>query len=284
YLLVDAELRLDLLRLMVNQDAELVLLLARPAADDEHRDVLGERPADGIHHVVPTGAVGDAHHAEPPGRARVPVGGEADTRLVREGDDLEAAGPPQPREEAKHEVARNAEEVADADLLEVGDQEVAEAHPRSHRIPGGPCGARARFARAPLLRCPPDPRRRTLPPAAPLESLARFARSGRAERGEAALGRLGKEFLHVAGGDADGVLLAAPEDLERDVIAGAVGPEEAIERAPIAHALLVDGEDHVTHLEPRLLARTTGPNSRDHDVVLDGVAEHPEPGPSAGGV
>ena len=106
-----------------------MLLLTRPPADHEHRDVLGERTADGIHHVVPAGTVGDADHREPAGRPGIAVGGEADSRLVREGDDAEPAGPPEPREEAEHEIARNAEEMLDADLLQVGDQEVAEAHP-----------------------------------------------------------------------------------------------------------------------------------------------------------
>jgi len=47
----------------------------------------------------------------------------------------------------------------------------------------------ARFAGC-ALPMPPDPRRRTLTRAAPALLLARCARSGRAERGEAALGNL----------------------------------------------------------------------------------------------
>jgi hypothetical protein len=36
------------------------------------------------------------------------------------------------KKRAQHEVARDAEEMRDADLLEVGDQEVAERHGRAH--------------------------------------------------------------------------------------------------------------------------------------------------------
>ena len=79
------------------------------------------------------GAVGDADDADPPGRARVAVGGEADAGLVRQRDDLQPARPPEAQEEAHDQVAGNAEEVRDADLLQVGDEEVAERHARLHR-------------------------------------------------------------------------------------------------------------------------------------------------------
>src|SRR6266481_1004397 len=86
-LVVDAELRVDLLGLMMDQLPELALLLARPAAHDEDRHPLRERAGDGIHHVVAAGAVGDADDPDAAGRARVAVGGEADPRLVRERHD-----------------------------------------------------------------------------------------------------------------------------------------------------------------------------------------------------
>src|SRR5207253_6452420 len=123
---VDAELRLDLLRLVMDERAELALLFARPAADHQHGHALRERAGDRVHHVVPTRAVGDAHDADPSRGACVAVGREADARLVRERDDLEPARLPEAREQPQYEIARDAEEVRDADLLEVGDPEVAD--------------------------------------------------------------------------------------------------------------------------------------------------------------
>ncbi len=100
------ELRLDLLRLVVDELSELALLLARAAADDQDRHALGERARDRVHHVVAAGAVGDADDADAAGRARVAVGGEADAGLVRQGDDLRAARPPELEEQVDHEIAR----------------------------------------------------------------------------------------------------------------------------------------------------------------------------------
>ncbi len=60
HLSVDAKLRLDLLRLVVDEHAELALLLAWAAADYEDRYSLGERASDRIHHVVAARTVGDA--------------------------------------------------------------------------------------------------------------------------------------------------------------------------------------------------------------------------------
>ena len=147
-LLVDAELRLDLLGLMVDEHAEPALLLARPSADHQHRHALGERAGDRVHHVVASGPVRDADDGEPPGGARVAVGGEADAGLVRERDDPEGAPFAEAQEEPDHQVARDAEEVRHADLLEVGDQEVAEGHRGAHRIPTRRTPRRPRTPRA----------------------------------------------------------------------------------------------------------------------------------------
>ena len=106
--------------------------VARPAADDEDRNVLGVGPGDGIHHVVAAGAVGDAHDPDAPGGTSVPVRREADARLVREGDHAQAAPAPEAGEQPQDEIAGNAEDVRDAELVEVGDQEVAEAHGGAH--------------------------------------------------------------------------------------------------------------------------------------------------------
>src|SRR5439155_23687 len=62
----------------------------------------------------------------------------------------------------------------------------------------------------------------------------------------------------------------------------AVGPEEPVERAAVAHVLAVDGEDDVARLETRLLAGAAGEEPGDDDVVLHGVAEDAEPGARGG--
>src|SRR5438552_16456100 len=67
-------------------------------------------------------------------------------------------------------------------------------------------------------------------------------------------GLLAEKLLDVARGDGDGAHLPPAEDLERDRLAGAVGPEEPVERAAVAHVLAVDGEDDVARFQARLLA------------------------------
>ena len=68
-------------------------------------------PAPRIHHVVAAGAVGHAGDAQRAGGARVAVGCEADRGLVRERDDLPAPALSELREQAQHQVARDAEEI-----------------------------------------------------------------------------------------------------------------------------------------------------------------------------
>src|SRR5437667_11781004 len=85
---------------------------------------------------------------------------------------------------------------------------------------------------------------------------------------------LAEKLLDVARGDGDGAHLPPAEDLERDRLPGAVGPEEPIERAAVTHVLAVDGEDDVARLQARLLAGAAGEEPGDHDVVLHGVAEY----------
>ena len=107
---------------------ELALLVARAAAQDQQRHALGERARDRVHHVVPAGAVGDAHDADATGRARVAVGGEADAGLVRQRHDAQPAARAEAQEEPEHEIAGDAEEVRDADLA-------AGRRPGSRRAP-----------------------------------------------------------------------------------------------------------------------------------------------------
>ena len=158
-LAVDAQLRLDLLRLVVDQRAELALLVARTAAQHQQRHALGERSRDRVHHVVSARAVGDAHDADATGRARVAVGGEADARLVRQRHDAEPAARAEAQEEPQHEIAGDAEEMRDPDLAEVGDQEVAERHRGLHGDRSPARGTRRRTPRRrPTRRSPGAPR------------------------------------------------------------------------------------------------------------------------------
>ena len=84
-------------------------------------------------------AVRDDEHAELSGAPRVGVRGETDGGLVRERDDLEPTAKRELVEEIQDEVARKAEDVADAEAVQVGDQEVAERHLGLHaREAAGP--------------------------------------------------------------------------------------------------------------------------------------------------
>ena len=126
--LVDAMLGFDFARLMVNQRAQLALLFAGAARQDEQRHALGKRARHRIDHVVAARAVGHADDADFAGRARVAVGRETDARLVRKGQDLRPLAPAQGEKQLEREVARNAENVGYADLAQVGDQEIAHRH------------------------------------------------------------------------------------------------------------------------------------------------------------
>src|SRR2546429_8953510 len=86
-------------------------------------------------------------------------------------------------------------------------------------------------------------------------------------------GFLAEKLLDVARGDGDGAHLPPAEDLERDRLAGAVGPEKPVERAAGAHVLAGDGEDDVARPSARPLARPAGGGARDVHLVLCGGAE-----------
>src|SRR5256885_14549921 len=90
-------------------------------------------------------------------------------------------------------------------------------------------------------------------------------------------GFLAEKLLDVARGDGDGAHLPPAEDIERDRLAGAVGPEEPVERAAVAHVLAVDGEDDVARLPARPLAGAAGGEPRDDPGIPDRVAEEAEP-------
>src|ERR1700730_10630202 len=122
----------DLARLMMNQRAQLALLLAGAARQDEQRHALGKRARHRIDHVVAASAVGYADDADFTGGACIAVGCEADARLMREGQDLWTLAPAQREKQLEREVARDAENVSCADLAEIGDQEIAHRHMPFH--------------------------------------------------------------------------------------------------------------------------------------------------------
>jgi hypothetical protein len=135
HLLEDPRLGLDVLHLVVDAP-QLLLGLAGPPRQHQQRHLLGIGARHRVDDVVPARPVGDADDAQPPRAAGVAIGGEAHRGLVGEGDDLEVADAAEAVEEPEHEVAGKPEDVGHAGPPEIGDQEVAERHARSHRASG----------------------------------------------------------------------------------------------------------------------------------------------------
>ncbi len=137
--LIDAMLRFDLAGLMMDQRPEFAFFLARAAGENQNRHALGERSRDRIYHIVAAGAVGHADYPDTSSRARVAVGSEADPGFMRERDDLQPMAAPERKEQLEREIAGDAENVLDADLAQVGDQEISERHmPLHHASPSCP--------------------------------------------------------------------------------------------------------------------------------------------------
>src|SRR2546428_12773023 len=90
-------------------------------------------------------------------------------------------------------------------------------------------------------------------------------------------GLLAEKLLDVARGDGDGAHLPPAEDLERDRLAGAVGPEEPVERAAVAHVLAVDGEDDGARPQTRPPAGAAGEQPGGHGAGPLGAAENSQP-------
>src|SRR2546422_11691515 len=95
-------------------------------------------------------------------------------------------------------------------------------------------------------------------------------------------GFLAEKLLDVARGDGDGAHLPPAEDLERDRLPGAVGPEEPIERAAVAHALAVDGENDVGRLQARPRSGAAGEAPGADHAIPDRAAKEAQPGPRGG--
>jgi hypothetical protein len=78
----DSALTLHVLHLVVDA-GDLLLGLPGATGDDQQRNLLGVGTRNGVHDVVTTRSVGDAHHAEAARASRVAVGCEAHRRLVK---------------------------------------------------------------------------------------------------------------------------------------------------------------------------------------------------------
>src|ERR1700677_3842291 len=102
-------LRFNLARLMMDQGAELAFFLARAAGEDQERHPFGKGSGNRIDHVMATGAISYADHANVAGCASIAVGGEAYAGLVRQRQDFKIVFASQGKEELQRQISRNAE-------------------------------------------------------------------------------------------------------------------------------------------------------------------------------
>ena len=127
-------LRVKVLHAMVQQRIVEPLAHAGRAADDHHRRLLGIGPGDRVAQAQPAHAIGDADRPDAV-EAGVGVGGEPGAVLPRAADQVDRALL-QHRVERQHVVAGDAENVADAEILEPADQVVADRHAPDGRLVG----------------------------------------------------------------------------------------------------------------------------------------------------
>ncbi len=109
---------------MVEEWVFFAVLSAGGAGDDDDGGFFGVGAGDGVEHVQAADAVGDAGQADAVD-AGVSVGGEAGAGLVGHGDVLDG-GFVEPGEGGEGEVAGDAEGMAYAEGVEVGEEELAE--------------------------------------------------------------------------------------------------------------------------------------------------------------
>ena len=107
------------------------LAQAGRAADDHHRRFLGIGPGDRVAQAQPAHAIGHADGADAVD-AGVGVGGEAGAVFAGAADQSQRAVLHQ-RVERQHVIAGDAEDVADAVILQPADQVVADRQPRNGR-------------------------------------------------------------------------------------------------------------------------------------------------------
>ena len=113
-LLINLELRLERFHLVVDEHARLFLQAARTSGNHHQRRLFGVRAGHRIDHVQTAGAVGDKADAEPIADSRGAIGCKTDRRLVAQRDELKSPIVLEGVVEVQHEVARDAEDVADA--------------------------------------------------------------------------------------------------------------------------------------------------------------------------
>src|SRR5208283_548498 len=121
-----------LARLMMDKGPEFALLLARSAGKNQQWHALREGAGDGVHHIVPAGAIRHADNADLAGRPGIAVRRKADPRFMREGEHVKAVPLAEREEQLEGEITGDAEDLANADFLQIGDQKIAERHVPLH--------------------------------------------------------------------------------------------------------------------------------------------------------
>jgi hypothetical protein len=127
----DPELRVQGLRLVVQQQSRAGLSLAGRARYDDDGRLFRVRARHGVHDIERSRAIGDGGHAERAVRSRRRVRGEADRRLVRERIERKDPRGLDDLEEGQREIAGDAEDLSGAVGLKRVQQGFGELHLRS---------------------------------------------------------------------------------------------------------------------------------------------------------
>jgi hypothetical protein len=148
-LLEQAELRIQPLGLVVQQQAGVGFALARPAGNHHQRRLLGVGRCDGVDHVQRPGAVGHRRHTQGPAAAAVAaiaavvadacgrIRRKTHARLVRQRVQRQDARGFDDLEVGQRKVARDAEDLAGPVGLQCVQQGFGEVHGGRCRRGGG---------------------------------------------------------------------------------------------------------------------------------------------------
>ena len=152
----DVVLRAEVAHAMVQERIVVPLLQARRTGDDYDRRLFGIGPGHAVAQAQAPHAIGDAHrpHAMHPGIGVGGKAGQSSRVVVTTSIGLRV----QHRVELQHVIARDAEHVADAVVLQAANQVLADRQARDRRRSRRTQGANGRdFSRhgtRPLLFCP----------------------------------------------------------------------------------------------------------------------------------
>ena len=81
-----------------------------------------------VDHVVTARAIGYADGADAAGCTRVTIGGKSHAGFMRQCNDLERVRATELEEQIDDQISRDAEEMGNADLLEISDKVIAQFH------------------------------------------------------------------------------------------------------------------------------------------------------------